>query len=198
MAMEEFYRIAVATPALHLGDPDANAGELLRMAEAAAEKGVAVIAFPELSLTGYTCGDLFFRSDLIREAATALTDFAHRTKDLPLVSIVGFPERWGDGLYNSAAVVVGGEIAGKTLGVIGLGAIGVMVANAAVTLGMEVIGYDPFLSVDAALRLSRSVNLAKTQEELLSKSDFLTLHLPQTAKTRGMINKETLAAMKPA
>ena len=92
---------------------------------------------------------------------------------------------------------VGGEIAGKTLGVIGLGAIGVMVANAAVTLGMEVIGYDPFLSVDAALRLSRSVNLAKTQEELLSKSDFLTLHLPQTAKTRGMINKETLAAMKP-
>ena len=59
---------------------------------------------------------------------------------------------------------VGGEIAGKTLGVIGLGAIGVMVANAAVTLGMEVIGYDPFLSVDAALRLSRSVNLAKTQE----------------------------------
>lgn len=112
MAMEEFYRIAVATPALHLGDPDANAGELLRMAEAAAEKGVAVIAFPELSLTGYTCGDLFFRSDLIREAAMALTDFAHRTKDLALVSIVGFPERWGDGLYNSAAVVVGGEVVG--------------------------------------------------------------------------------------
>ena len=112
MAMEEFYRIAVATPALHLGDPDANAGELLRMAEAAAEKGAAVIAFPELSLTGYTCGDLFFRSDLIREAATALTDFAHRTKDLALVSIVGFPERWGDGLYNSAAVVVGGEVVG--------------------------------------------------------------------------------------
>ena len=112
LTVEEFYKIAVATPALHLGDPDANAGEHLRMAEVAAEKGAAVIAFPELSLTGYTCGDLFFRSDLVSEAATALTDFAHRTKDLPLVSIVGFPERWGDGLYNSAAVVAGGEVVG--------------------------------------------------------------------------------------
>ncbi|MDD3193364.1 MAG: phosphoglycerate dehydrogenase [Oscillospiraceae bacterium] len=92
---------------------------------------------------------------------------------------------------------VGGEIAGKTLGVIGLGAIGVMVANAAVALGMEVIGYDPFLSVDAALRLSRSVKLAKTQEELLGKCDFLTLHLPQTEKTKGMINESAIAAIKP-
>lgn len=92
---------------------------------------------------------------------------------------------------------VGGEIAGKTLGVIGLGAIGVMVANAAVALGMDVIGYDPFLSVDAALRLSRNVKLAKTQEELLGKSDFVTLHLPQTPKTKGMMNGQALAAMKP-
>ena len=91
----------------------------------------------------------------------------------------------------------GGEIAGKTLGVIGLGAIGVMVANAAVAMDMDVIGYDPFLSVDAALRLSRSVKLAKTQEELLGRSDFLTLHLPQTAKTEGMINRNVLAAVKP-
>lgn len=92
----------------------------------------------------------------------------------------------------------GGEIAGKTLGVIGLGAIGVMVANAAVALGMDVVGYDPFLSVDAALRLSRNVKLAKTQEELLGKSDFVTLHLPQTPKTKGMMNGQALAAMKPA
>ena len=62
---------------------------------------------------------------------------------------------------------------------------------------MDVIGYDPFLSVDAALRLSRSVKLAKTQEELLGRSDFLTLHLPQTAKTEGMINRNVLAAVKP-
>ena len=92
---------------------------------------------------------------------------------------------------------VGGEIAGKTLGVIGLGAIGVMVANAAVALGMDVVGYDPFLSVDAALRLSRNVKLAKTREELLGKSDFVTLHLPQTPKTQGMMNGQALAAMKP-
>ena len=91
----------------------------------------------------------------------------------------------------------GGEIAGKTLGVIGLGAIGVMVANAAVAMDMDVIGYDPFLSVDAALRLSRSVKLAKTQEELLGRSDFLTLHLPQSAKTEGMINRNVLVAVKP-
>lgn len=91
----------------------------------------------------------------------------------------------------------GGEIAGKTLGVIGLGAIGVMVANAAVALGMDIVGYDPFLSVDAALRLSRNVKLAKTQEELLGKSDFVTLHLPQTPKTKGMMNGQALAAMKP-
>ena len=112
MAMEEFYRIAVATPALHLGDPDANAGELLRMAEAAAEKGVAVIAFPELSITGYTCGDLFFRTDLIDAANAALSSYARKTMRLPLVSIVGFPERKDGNLYNAAAVVAGGEVVG--------------------------------------------------------------------------------------
>ena len=110
--MEGCYRIAVATPALHLGDPGANAGEHLRIAAEAVEKGVAVIAFPELSLTGYTCGDLFFRSDLVREAERALGDYAQKTKSLPLVSIVGFPERHGDSLYNAAAVVAGGGIAG--------------------------------------------------------------------------------------
>ena len=112
MAMEEFYRIAVATPALHLGDPDANAGELLRTAEAAAEKGVAVIAFPELSITGYTCGDLFFRTDLIDAANAALSSYARKTMRLPLVSIVGFPERKDGNLYNAAAVVAGGEVVG--------------------------------------------------------------------------------------
>jgi len=91
---------------------------------------------------------------------------------------------------------VGQEIAGKRLGVIGLGAIGIMVANAAVALDMEVVGYDPFLSVDAALRLSRSVKLAKTLDDIYAECDFITLHLPQTPKTKGMINEEVIAKMK--
>ena len=110
--MDGYFRIAVATPMLHLGNPGANVVEHFRMAEEAAEKGVAVLAFPELSLTGYTCGDLFFRSDLVCGAETALKDYAQKTKHLPLVSIVGFPERPGDYLYNAAAVVAGGEVVG--------------------------------------------------------------------------------------
>lgn len=83
---------------------------------------------------------------------------------------------------------VGGEIAGKTLGVIGLGAIGVMVANAAVALGMDVIGYDPFLSVDAAAAAIPQRETCKDPESCWGKTDFVTLHLPQTPKTKGMMN----------
>lgn len=91
----------------------------------------------------------------------------------------------------------GRELAGKTLGVIGLGAIGVLVANAAEALGMDVVGYDPFLSVNAALHLSRHVRLARSLEETYAQADFLTLHLPQTEKTRGMIDEKALAQMRP-
>ncbi len=92
----------------------------------------------------------------------------------------------------------GSELYGKTLGVIGLGAIGGMVASAASSpaLGMEVIGYDPHLSVEGAWNLSRSVVRASSLEEVFEKSDFITLHLPATEKTKGMIDKKALAAMK--
>lgn len=90
----------------------------------------------------------------------------------------------------------GCEIAGKTLGVIGLGAIGGMVANAANALGMQVIGYDPFLSVTNALHLSRAVTLASGYDEIFAKCDYITLHVPATKDTKGFINKEALAAMK--
>ena len=110
--MKDVWRIAVATPRLHLGNPSANAEEHLAVACAAAEKGVAVLAFPELSMTGYTCGDLFFRSDLVQAAESALATYACKTRHLPLVSVVGFPERGSDGLYNAAAVVAGGEVVG--------------------------------------------------------------------------------------
>jgi D-3-phosphoglycerate dehydrogenase / 2-oxoglutarate reductase len=90
----------------------------------------------------------------------------------------------------------GPEIKGKRLGVIGLGAIGVMVANDAVELGMKVTGYDPFISVEAAWGLSRNVKRARGLESLLEESDYVTLHVPLSDQTKGMINSERLAMMK--
>ena len=110
--MDGFYRIAAATPRLFLGNPRANAEELARLAEAAAKDGVLAIVFPELCLTGYTCGDLFFRDDLLHAASEAAVAFAAKTSGLPLVSIVGLPVAEGAAIYNAAAVIHGGEIAG--------------------------------------------------------------------------------------
>lgn len=90
----------------------------------------------------------------------------------------------------------GTEIAGKKLGVIGLGAIGVKVANAAVHLGMEVYGYDPYLSVDAAWSLSRDVKHVINVDEIYSNCDFITIHVPLLDSTKGMINKDAIAKMK--
>ena len=90
----------------------------------------------------------------------------------------------------------GCEIEGKKLGVIGLGAIGVLVANAAVKLGMEVYGYDPYLSVDAAWKLSRQIYHAKTTEEIYKECDYITIHVPALESTKGMINAEALGLMK--
>ena len=91
----------------------------------------------------------------------------------------------------------GPEIMGKKLGVIGLGAIGVLVANAAISLGMEVYGYDPFLSVDAAWSLSSKVKRAGTREELVAECDYITIHVPLNDNTRGMYNKELFEITKP-
>jgi len=90
----------------------------------------------------------------------------------------------------------GPEIKGKKLGVIGLGAIGVMVANDAIELGMEVVGYDPYISVEAAWGLSRNVCRARGLESLLEECDYVTLHVPLSDQTKGMINRERLAMMK--
>ncbi len=90
----------------------------------------------------------------------------------------------------------GPELSGKKLGVIGLGAIGVMVANFARHLGMEVYGYDPYLSVDAAWGLSRGVHHAVNLREIYEKCDFISLHVPMTSETKGMINSESIQMMK--
>ena len=91
---------------------------------------------------------------------------------------------------------IGQEVKGKTLGVIGLGAIGAMVANTAISLGMNVIGYDPFLSVDAAWSLKSEVKHAETLDTLFAKADYLTVHVPETPDTKGLINASTIKNMK--
>lgn len=91
---------------------------------------------------------------------------------------------------------VGPEIAGKTLGIIGLGAIGVLVANAALDLGMEVIGYDPYLQVEAAWHLSRRAERETDLDALVAKCDYLTVHVPVNKSTEGIINDALLAKCK--
>ena len=90
----------------------------------------------------------------------------------------------------------GEEILGKKLGVIGLGAIGVMVANDARALGMDVTGYDPFISVEAAWGLSRSVRKAASLEEIFTESDYITLHVPLNSQTEGLLNESAFKMMK--
>ena len=91
---------------------------------------------------------------------------------------------------------VGPELYRKTLGVIGLGAIGALVCNIALDLGMDVYGYDPFLSVDAALRLDRHVHVVKNVDELYKVSDYITIHVPYTNDTKDFINAEAISKMK--
>jgi len=94
------------------------------------------------------------------------------------------------------AKFTGPELKNKTLGIVGLGAIGVMVANDAVALGMDVIGYDPYISVDAAWNLSREVVRADTLESLLAKSDYVTLHIPLSDTTKSLLDAEKFRLMK--
>ncbi len=151
-----------------------------------AEEGIVVFNTPGANANG------------VKELAVAALILASR-------DIVGGIE-WAKTLEGEEGVAkkveagksayVGCEIAGKTLGVIGLGAIGGMVANTAVALGMNVIGCDPFLTVNAAWNLSHAINRAADYNEIYRKADYITLHVPATKDTKGMICKETLAMMK--
>lgn len=91
----------------------------------------------------------------------------------------------------------GTEISGKKLGVIGLGAIGVLVANAAIHMGMDVYGYDPYISVSAAWNLSRSVKHISNVEDIYRECDYITIHVPLLDSTKKMVNAEAIAMMKP-
>lgn len=154
--------------------------------ERCAREGIVVFNTPGANANG------------VKELAVAALMLASR-------DIVG-GIRWAStlkGEENVAKAVEGGkskfagcEILGKTLGVIGLGAIGGLVANAARGLGMNVIGCDPFLTVNAAWSLSRAIKHAENYDEIYAESDYITLHVPATKDTKGMINKTTLAKMK--
>ncbi|MEO8120694.1 MAG: phosphoglycerate dehydrogenase [Rhodoferax sp.] len=100
-------------------------------------------------------------------------------------------------LEKEKARFAGGEIKGKTLGIVGLGAIGSMVADMALALGMKVVGFDPALSIDAAWRLSNEVTRMENLPALLARSDYISLHVPAMDATRHMINAEALAGVKP-
>lgn len=152
--------------------------------EECAQKGIVVFNTPGANANG------------VKELAVAALMLASR-------DIVG-GVKWAASLETDVAKSVekgksafaGCEIAGKTLGVVGLGAIGGMVANAAHSLGMKVIGCDPYITIDGAWHLSRAVSKATTYDELFEQSDYITLHVPATPQTKNMINKDSIAKMK--
>ncbi|MCX7725294.1 MAG: phosphoglycerate dehydrogenase [Chitinispirillaceae bacterium] len=151
------------------------------------EKGVVVFNTPGANANG------------VKELVIAGMLIASR-KIIPAVqwakSLIGKGDEVPKLIEKGKSNFVGPEIKGKTLGVIGLGAIGVMVANDGVALGMKVIGYDPYISVEAAWGLSREVKRAKTLEMLIADSDYITMHVPLNDSTKGMMGREKFAIMK--
>ena len=118
------------------------------------------------------------------------------TDAIDWVSTLKGQEDIGKKVEKGKSNFAGPEISGKTLGVIGLGAIGVLVANAAMSLGMKVIGYDPFLSVKAALSLKPGVKPVTDVNDLYAASDYITIHVPYNADTKGTICEKSIAVMK--
>ncbi len=111
-------------------------------------------------------------------------------------TLAGNGEKIGPMAEKGKSNFAGPEISGKTLGVIGLGAIGLRVANAAIALGMNVIGYDPYLSVDAALQINREVTYTKNLDDIFANADYITVHVPLMDATRGIVSAEGIAKMK--
>ena len=154
--------------------------------DACAEKGIVVFNTPGANANGVK--ELVFASLLL--AARDITGgikWCQDNKDDENIAKSG---------EKAKKAFAGTEIKGKKLGIIGLGAIGVLVANAANRLGMDVYGCDPYLSVEHALNMSRDVTMVKTNEELYEMCDYLTVHVPLLDSTKGMFNKEAFDKMK--
>lgn len=105
-----FVKVAAASPSLKVGNPEWNKERIIALMKEADEKGVKVLVFPELSITGYTCGDLFFQTSLLEAATEALYDIASASESLDVLSFVGYPLRYNGKLYNTAAVVHHGDV----------------------------------------------------------------------------------------
>lgn len=186
--------IMVRSAALH--DMEFNP-ELLAIARAGAgvnnipidkcaENGIVVFNTPGANANG------------VKELAIAALILASRdiVGGIEWAKTLGGEENVAKAVEAGKSKFAGHEILGKTLGVIGLGAIGGLVANTARHLGMNVVGCDPFLTVNAAWGLSSAVHHAQNYDEIYEKSDYITLHVPATADTKGMINKDTIAKMR--
>lgn len=155
--------------------------------EKCAEKGIVVFNTPGANANG------------VKELV--LTAMLISSRDIPASLI------WVQGLDSSVDIAkaveagkkdfVGPELKGKTLGVIGLGAIGVLIANAASSLGMTVLGYDPYISVQSAWRLSRKVIKSNSYEEVYRNADYLTIHVPYLESTKHLINEDVIKMFKP-
>lgn len=154
--------------------------------DACADKGIVVFNTPGANANGVK--ELVLASMILASRnMIAGVEWCDSLKDDPDVA---------KAVEKGKKAFAGCEIKGKRLGVIGLGAIGAEVANAAATLGVEVLGYDPYISVNAAWMLSRDVKHSTSLEEIYRECDYITIHVPLTDGTRAMINKDTLAMMK--
>ena len=153
----------------------------------AAEAGVVVFNTPGANANGVkelTIAALLLASRKIAQGITWVKEQSAAGADIAAV------------VEKGKSAYVGPEIGGKTLGVVGLGAIGVLVANAAAALGMKIVGYDPFLSVKNALDLAPGAEIVSTLDELYGKADYISLHLPMNSETKGSVNAAAFAAMK--
>lgn len=151
-----------------------------------AEKGIVVFNTPGANANGVK--ELVIAAMILTSRnLIAANGWVNENKD---------DENIGKTMEKTKSKFAGREVKGKKLGVIGLGAIGVLVANAASSLGMEVIGCDPFLSVQNALNLSRKVKLVKEREEVFRTCDYITVHVPLLDDTKEMINADTISMMK--
>ena len=151
------------------------------------EKGIVVFNTPGANANGVKelvlCGMLIASRNVL-DAASWCSTLKGQGAEVPKL------------VEKGKSQFVGPELKGKTIGVIGLGAIGVMVANTAAAIGMNVIGYDPFVSVDAAWHLSRATTRAMTLDELLKESDYITIHIPLNDKTKHFISSPEFSKMK--
>lgn len=151
-----------------------------------AEEGIVVFNTPGANANG------------VKELTIAALLLASRniSGGIAWANSLGSEENVAKAVEGGKSAFVGPELMGKTLGVIGLGAIGGLVANCAVSLGMKVIGCDPFLTVDNAWHLSRAIEKANSFDEVFEKSDYITVHVPSTKDTKGMFNARSFSLMK--